>query len=199
MGASRLFWLLGGGLWLLLLAGGWYVLLRHEFTPGPDDRGSEHWPSRTELTRDPVRRTLVLFALRSCPCTRATLNELAEIQARAVEQVSVQIVLVSPEEASGDRVGAGIEALARSLPGVQVRIDAEGTEARRFGARTSGQVFLYDRDGQLLFSGGITDSRGHAGESNGRRIVEACLQEGARERKKAFVYGCPLFADEVEE
>lgn len=199
MRASRLLWLLGGGLWLLFLAGGWYALLRQEFTPGPGDSGPEHWPSRTDLARDPARMTLVLYALRNCPCTRATLSELAEIKARAAEQVSVHIVLVCPEEVRDDRVGADIEALAESLPGVQVRIDAEGREARRFGARTSGQVFLYDRDGQLLFSGGITDSRGHAGESVGRRTIVACLQEGVRERKKTLVYGCPLFADDVEE
>jgi hypothetical protein len=124
MRPSRLFWLLGGGLWVLLLAGGWHALLRHEFTPGPGDGGPEHWPAQTALVRDPARMTLVLFALRNCPCTRATLGELEEILARAAEQVNVQIVLVSPEETSDDRVGAGIEALAESLPGVRVRIDA---------------------------------------------------------------------------
>ena len=38
---------------------------------------------------------------------------------------------------------------------------------QRFGAETSGQTLLYDRDGRLLFSGGTTGSRGHDGDNAG--------------------------------
>lgn len=198
---SRLGWLgmLGAALWVVLLASGWLVLLRHEFTPARGVQQTESWPASTALPLDPLRPTLVLFVHRNCPCTRATLQELEQILTCAGERMRVHVVLASPEEASEDRVGAGIEVLARSLPGVQVRLDAEGVEARRFGVRTSGHSLLYDRQGRLLFSGGITESRGHVGENAGRRALLACLQEELGERKGAPVYGCPLFADDAEE
>lgn len=53
---------------------------------------------------------------------------------------------------------------ATDIPGVYSTVDENGVEARRFGSATSGQVALYSGEGQLLFSGGITGSRGHSGE-----------------------------------
>jgi hypothetical protein len=199
MSRSDLFGTLGVAVWFALLTAGWLVLLRHQLTPGRDAGETERWPARTALTLDPSRPTLVLFVHRNCPCTRATLQELEQILKHAAERVHVEIVLAAPAEASEDRVGAGIEAMARTLPGVQVRLDAQGEEARRFGVRTSGHALLYDAEGRLRFSGGLTDSRGHAGESAGRRAVLACLQDKGTERKIAPVYGCPLFADDAEE
>ena len=41
-------------------------------------------------------------------------------------------------------------------PGVTSWDDAGGKLAQRFGVLTSGHVLLYDTDGRLLYSGGIT-------------------------------------------
>ena len=89
-----------------------------------------------------------------------------------------------------------MEAQARSLPAVEVTIDPEAVEARRFGVRTSGHIFFYGRDGRLLFSGGITAGRGQAGDCPGSRAVLACLLETQPETRCSAVYGCPLLLED---
>lgn len=194
----RSFWLLGFALWVLLLAGGWHVLLRHDLTPGSGGRVPPTWPADSSLHLDREYPTLLIFAHRNCPCTRTSLGELEHILARCSDRVAARAVLVAPAGATADRVGRDIEALARSLPGAEVAVDRGGVEARRFGVRTSGHVVLYGVEGRLLFSGGITESRGHAGESEGRRTVLAWLQDDIAERRTAPVYGCLLFANDGE-
>jgi len=75
---------------------------------------------------------------------------------------------------------------------VQVMRDDDGVEAARFGAATSGQVILYDRDGGLLFTGGITASRGHAGDNDGRNAIVSLLGRGRETRHSSPVFGCSL-------
>jgi hypothetical protein len=198
MRLSRCIWILAGSLWIVSLAVGWGALLRHQLTPGVDLGVPDHWPKDSALPLDSERETLVLFAHRHCPCTRTTLQELEQILADAPRSARVFIVLLAPAEAAEDRVGNAIEQQARSLPGVEVRIDPEGTEARRFDVRTSGQLVLYANDGRLLFSGGITGSRAHSGDNEGRRSVLAWLRKEQTGRRSAPVYGCPLFGDEDE-
>ncbi len=197
MRSPRFFWLLGV-LWVASLAGGWFALLRHQLTPGSPGRVPERWPADSALRLDGERPTLVLFAHRNCPCTRTTLGELEHILTHASRRVSVRVVLLAPSDALSDRVGGDIEARARALPGAEVVVDSDGAEARRFHVRISGHVVLYGADGRLRFGGGITDGRGHAGESEGRRAVLAWLQEGIAERCTAPVYGCSLFTDEED-
>jgi hypothetical protein len=59
-------------------------------------------------------------------------------------------------------------------------------------------VLLYDRAGQLQFTGGITGSRGHAGDNTGRDSVIRLLTGGGAARRHAFVYGCPIRTRRVE-
>lgn len=88
----------------------------------------------------------------------------------------------------------GLWSSAAAISGVMVRADIDGEAARRFGAATSGQALLYAIDGRLLFSGGITESRGHEGDNAGRSAI-AALVLGAKTATPAAspVYGCPLF------
>ena len=81
---------------------------------------------------------------------------------------------------------------AAAIPGVQVLCDEEGREAQGLGAATSGQVVLYSPGGELLFSGGITVSRGHAGDNAGRDAVISCLTGLRADRTHCPVFGCPL-------
>src|SRR5262249_6680631 len=83
---------------------------------------------------------------------------------------------------------------ATRLPNVTVVRDDDGIEARSFGAATSGQTLLYDRHGALEFSGGITGSRAHEGDNDGRQSLVALLNGGRNARSGTNVFGCPLFA-----
>jgi hypothetical protein len=65
-------------------------------------------------------------------------------------------------------------------------------EAGRFGAETSGHTLLYGADGRLLFSGGITASRGHAGENAGESAIIALVNHQTPLRSQTLVFGCSL-------
>src|SRR5437773_1160422 len=60
---------------------------------------------------------------------------------------------------------------ASHLPRTHIVLDNDGHEASIFHGFTSGQTFLYDGDGRLRFSGGITLLRGHAGFNSGSAEV----------------------------
>jgi hypothetical protein len=83
---------------------------------------------------------------------------------------------------------------AAALPGVTVLRDDEGIEARRFGVETSGQTLLYDRRGTLVFSGGITGSRGHAGDNAGEAALIDRLVRSTADHGSSNVFGCPLLS-----
>jgi hypothetical protein len=53
---------------------------------------------------------------------------------------------------------------------------------------------LYDSAGNLLFRGGITSARGHAGDNAGRAAVVSLLTSDEAEGRDTPVFGCPLFA-----
>ena len=51
---------------------------------------------------------------------------------------------------------------------------------------------LYDIQGRLLFSGGITSARGHEGDSAGLQRISSLLRTGKADRSDAPVYGCSM-------
>ena len=53
---------------------------------------------------------------------------------------------------------------------------------------------FYDARGALLFSGGITGARGHAGDNAGRRAIVALLNRSPARSRATNVFGCSLFA-----
>jgi hypothetical protein len=75
--------------------------------------------------------------------------------------------------------------------------DREGADARLFGAFTSGQTFLYNPGGRLLFNGGITASRGHSGDNIGRDGIVALLHGGTFAQNVTPAFGCSLKGDEM--
>ena len=72
--------------------------------------------------------------------------------------------------------------------------DDNGVEAQHFGVYTSGETLLYDSRGSLIFSGGITGSRGHAGDNAGEQALISLLTRGEARERVTSVFGCPLFA-----
>lgn len=70
--------------------------------------------------------------------------------------------------------------------------DDGGRAGRVFGATTSGHTLVYDGDGGLVFGGGITIARGHAGDNPGRSAIASFLTAGAVEHGTTPVFGCPL-------
>jgi hypothetical protein len=179
--------------WFSLVGAGFYLLLGFEATPGPAGRLSPAWPG-TSIKPASQRPTLLVFAHPRCPCTRATVEELALLMTHCQGRVEAHVLFYRPggAEPGWERTDTW-EAAAR-IPGVRVAVDPDGAQAARFAAETSGHAVLYGPDGRLWFSGGITDGRGHAGESGGRRAIMQLLTGEAHHAEGTPVYGCPLSA-----
>jgi hypothetical protein len=127
-----------------------------------------------------------------CPCTRASVGELAQIMAKVQGKVRAYVLFLKPQNSGADWDDTDLRRSAAQIPGVTVLSDADGTEARRFGAETSGHTLLFDSAGQLSFSGGITESRGHAGGNAGESAIVALANNLASDRLRTFVFGCAL-------
>jgi hypothetical protein len=117
---------------------------------------------------------------------------------QAQGRVTAYVLFVRPANFSEDWEKTDLWASAAAIPGVSVVRDDEGVEANRFHAATSGQTMLYDREGKLLFSGGMTSGRGHAGDNAGRTAIVSLLTRNEALQSATPVFGCPLFAQDDE-
>ena len=179
--------------WLLVISFGLWILWGYENTPGKAAQPPPQWPADSKIQPAGDHATLVMLAHPHCPCTRATIGELASIMAHSQGRLTAYVLFLKPAGFSEDWEKSDLWRSAASIPGVSAVIDDEGAEANRFHAATSGQTLLYDAGGRLLFSGGITGSRGHSGDNAGRSAIVSFVNSGAAERTESFVFGCPLF------
>jgi hypothetical protein len=187
-------WLSGLFAWIALLGIGIEHMARFETTAGTSANTPVEWPAESRIARAADRDTLVVFLHPKCPCSRATLSELNAIMndARASSRIAPVIAFVADDGVAPDWHRTAIWDDALRIPGAIRILDAGGVEAERFGAETSGFVLLYGRDGRLRFSGGITDSRGHAGNNVGRQQVIALVDDESAAPATHAVFGCVL-------
>jgi len=169
------------------------VLAHYELTPGDPGSPSEHWPDSSRLVRGLDQMTLVMVAHPQCPCARASIEELARVMALCQGRVEAHVVFVVPDTFDDDWAKTDLWSAAQIIPGVRVLADHSGLEATTFGATTSGYTLLYNAEGKLVFSGGITGSRGHSGDNAGQSRVIALVNGNATETTAGFVFGCSLF------
>lgn len=181
-------------LWFFTVVAGMGVVLEHAYTPGKSGDAPKTWPASTHVSLATSGPTLIMFAHPHCPCTRASLGELAKVAENCRGQFTTQVWFTKPSGTSDDWTNTAIWRQAAAIPGVMIYCDDLGTEASRFHAETSGETVLYDQTGKLLFQGGITLSRGHEGDNPARRAVEALLHRQISNQVQSAVYGCPLLS-----
>ena len=188
-------------LWLGLASGGLFAMADYGSEEGKVGSAPARWPDGLQAMIEPdsARPTLVLFAHPLCPCTRASLWELESITNRLYGMVDLHVLFYEPENISSMNdtwEASALKKMAAKLPGTQMHRDVEGDIAQHFGAYTSGQVLLYDTDGNLQFAGGITPSRGHTGTNPGRAAVISAVISDAGVDPLAPrinpVFGCSL-------
>lgn len=184
--------------WSLVTGLGLGLLWKYENAAGTAAAAPANWPSDSSIPPATDRATLIMLAHPHCPCTRASIGELARLMTQAKGRVTAYVIFLKPESSSTDWEKTDLWQSAASIPGVTAIVDNDGTEARRFHAQTSGQTVLYDVDGRLLFSGGITGSRGHSGDNAGLSAIVSLLNTGDAERTETFVFGCPLSSKRSE-
>jgi hypothetical protein len=189
---SPLPWVLATAAWLACIGVGFAGVWRYGAARGADTRAPGVWPAGTTLPRAHDRATLLVFMHPRCVCSHATVTELARLLPRVRGRVAATAVFVRPRGVPDGWTETELRRRAAGVVGLRVVDDDGGVEARRFGAATSGATLLFAADGRLLFSGGLTDSRGHEGDSFGEERVVALLTSGAADRNDSPVFGCPL-------
>jgi hypothetical protein len=196
LGKRQVLLLASGLLWLGVVGAGLGILWDFENRPGAAAHPPPQWPADSRLKPATDRPTLIMLAHPRCSCTRASIGELAVLMAQAAVRPQTYVLFLKPAQFALDWEKSPLWHSAAAIPNVTVVRDDDGLEARRFGAATSGQSLLYDVNGRLLFSGGITGSRGHAGDNAGRTAILALLHQETSGRDSALVFGCSLFASD---
>ena len=187
--------LLVGG-WLAATGWGMWRLASYSLAPGAQGAAPQSWPADATVARDAQRFTVILALHPECPCSRATLEELDSIMAQSAGRLHARALFVQlPELPPVEK--SELWQRASRIAGVQVEKDPAGVEARRFGARTSGDTRLYGLDGRLLFHGGITVSRGHVGDNPGEAAIVDLLgqRRSAGRALTTPVFGCALWEE----
>jgi hypothetical protein len=176
--------------WVSAIAAGMAWMVRFESSPGEPALAPERWPSRAELPLGSAY-TLVMSAHPRCPCTRASLAELATVMAESRNRITAHVLFFVPEDASPDWWNTDLWRTAAAIPAVTPLVDRGGTLQRVFGAETSGSVAVYDAAGRLQFNGGLTAARGQQGDNAGRRSLISLIETGEAAGMTP-VFGCPL-------
>ena len=164
---------------------------RFETTPGRAAAALSSWPVKSHITPARGRWTLVMLIHPHCGCSRASIEELQRVIDLSGPSLQTYVLVYRPSDFQAGWERTETFDAATRLKRVRVLVDTDGQEARLFGGFTSGQTFLYDGDGALRFSGGITSLRGHAGVNRGSMdvvdIVHAKVRQGAHP-----VFGCAI-------
>jgi hypothetical protein len=184
-------------LWAISIGLGLYLLMNHEITPGaPPQAPPIKFPKDTKLKLSSDKDTLVMFVHPQCPCTTASLKQLAPLSLN--QNLNIQLVHFKPSiTPDGWKEEWQLDDWTKQKT-VQVIEDSDGHEAKRFDAKTSGQTFLFNPSGALLFHGGITAARGVTGDNVGfNTLLKALARDKTAEAhdpnlKKSLVFGCNL-------
>src|SRR5579872_1819860 len=190
----RLFPVVIVAVWLPIVGAGLIALWDYSTAPGAAGNPPVNWPATSHIPRSPSSMNLVMVVHPHCPCSRASIGELAVLMAHAQERARAWVIFVRPPGFDSSWAETDLWRSAKSIPGVTAVFD-DGREAREFGAETSGETLLYDGKGHLVFAGGVTGARGHFGDNAGlQAVLDRVEDPQAHRAASAAVYGCPLFA-----
>lgn len=184
----------GALVWFAGIVFGARILLNYENTPAELARAPQAWPGKSRIPRAPNLPVIVVMGHPKCPCTRATIGELALVMTRLHSQATAAVLFIHPDGAPSDWEKTDLWRSAAEIPGVTVMVDPNYREADLFGAKASGQTFLYDANGRLQFNGGITALRGHSGDNVGRSSIIALVTGDGPAQRQTSVFGCSLRA-----
>ncbi len=183
-------------LWLGLVVAGFASLQHYAAQAGllrEPDASAVTW---LQQHRRPGRPLLVMAVHARCPCTDASLSELADFLARARGGCDALLLRYVPAASSPSDWPAGDD--RRELGGrtVPIMADPDGKIAAQLGAFTSGSIVFLDAAGEVRFHGGLTLARGHRGRSPAQDALLALLEQrnDGHFLTTAPVYGCALGA-----
>jgi hypothetical protein len=182
--------------WIAVAVAGWYGISAYGFKGDPQATTGivRHWPADSTIARMTGRPTLVLFLHPKCPCSRATVAELERLPVLVPSDALPDIcVVAAAPRSTGDLWWSSpfLERAAR-LPNAHLVRDPGGVETELFGVRISGTVLLFDPAGNRLYAGGVTMSRGHAGDNVGLQAVTDLLVDHDADVSSIPPLGCAM-------
>ena len=180
--------------WAIAVAGGLAALWDYSSRPAPLAARPASWPADSGLPEPTEEGQLVAFFHPRCPCSRASVAELAEILAATPNPPPSVAVFFAPPNCAAAWWRTDLWDSAAAIPGVTCVVDVGGTEANRFGATASGTVALFDENGQRTFIGGVTPGRGHRGDCPGNLALTTHFAGNGQRLAAATApaYGCGL-------
>ena len=130
-------------LWLLTVFAGMGVLIDYETRPGSSTPAPSHWPEASQIPRDGRLAQLVMFVHPRCPCSRASIRELAVLMARCRGRAACHVLLLKPKEFDPEWARTDLWQSAVAIPGVTVMLDEDGGMRQRVQiSEISPNVFL---------------------------------------------------------
>ena len=177
--------------WLLAVAACLSGLGAYSWQPGQPSDVADELPSGVPVELGP-RGALVIFVHPHCPCSLASLEEVARILRDSTDAPQIELFAFIPRSEEEGWVDGRIWRRAAELGEIRRRLDRAGDLARELGVTTSGHVIAYGPDGARRFDGGVTAGRGHLGPSApGARLMQVLA--GGEPAPEAFpVFGCGL-------
>jgi hypothetical protein len=182
---------LAGLVWAATVGAMYQSIRRFETTPGHAAAALASWPVRSRINRGPDPWTLVMLIHPHCGCSRASIQELERIVETSGPSLKTWVLVYRPADFAAGWEKTEVVDAARHVQRARVVIDTDGREARLFGGFTSGQTFLYDGEGKLRFSGGVTSLRGHAGVNRGSMDIVDIVHSRAAQGGHP-VFGCAI-------
>jgi hypothetical protein len=179
---KRVVWIGIGVIWVAALVVCMDWAMKYESTPG---RAASRAPLETPKAGD--RWTVVVVAHPLCPCTAASLRALRALAAKHSDELKCEVVFAGdrPVEPSDSMRTADVIATAK------VRWMTAQKAEEEYGTYTSGQAFVYDPNGKLVYSGGLTPGRGVEQPRYALELFDNILARG-QATKPTPVFGCAL-------
>lgn len=82
--------------WLLLVGTGLAFLWGYENTPGVAAKSPVLWPAESQIPRAPDKATLIMLVHPHCPCTRASIGELALLMTHSQGRLTAYVLFLQP-------------------------------------------------------------------------------------------------------
>jgi len=186
--------LLAVTLWLLAIGSGYCWIMARSFESGKLVENLVLDLKTTHML-DTAHPTLFVFLHPECPCSAATVEELARISEQCRGELKILGIFSDystlPHPSSQSKMWNKVE----SILGARSLLDADAHLRRSFHAATSGECFLLAPDAHVLYHGGITSSRGHSGPSSGGDAIISYFNGDTMGMVTAPVFGCTLDND----
>jgi hypothetical protein len=137
------------------------------------------------------QRVLFFFIHPKCSCTLASIDEFKDLLKDEYKDIKIVAIVSTRSSVDNEFMYSESTNLIKELNQVEIFYDIGAIETQKLGIKTSGHLLFYDSLGNLLYSGGITVSRGHRGESVGKMELSRRMKSSNNYQKyMADAYGC---------